>query len=372
MKAIGVALAPAIEPNGPATEKKKAKVTGLALAPAIEPNGNGTREVRTPNRLARHRKNRRERQALAEEEKTEIVVDPVTKNFRATRVDEEDPQEELEDDYDSDAAPGAVRMGGNDEDDYTSAPSQAESLEVGLPPTAASSAALLLQAELAPDINEEIARAVSDMKEEMARAVIEERERGLRERNQNTVLATAVEVDEGVDVDEVVEVDDVEGKRWKIIIVTFLLFVIGMATALSMLFTRERSNPADPPTMIATDSPTTIPTDSPTMSRFSVMAHVIASSFQDDFPNSPLQESVLNWLANEDPATLAVDTDSTILLERYTAALFYFATQGDGWTFKTEWLTSTAVCSWSGLECNQQGFLATMDLGTCVISYICL
>jgi hypothetical protein len=61
------------------------------------------------------------------------------------------------------------------------------------------------------------------------------------------------------------------------------------------------------------------------------MLDVIGSSFEEDFPNSTLQESVLNWLVDEDPASLAVDTDSTTLLERYIAALFYFATQGDGW-----------------------------------------
>jgi hypothetical protein len=99
----------------------------------------------------------------------------------------------------------------------------------------------------------------------------------------------------------------------------------------------------------------------------------IGSSFEQFiFPNSPFQVSALKWLANEDPANLAVDTDSTILLERYTAALFYFATQGDGWTDQTLWLTSTGVCSWRGLDCNQQGFLARMDLRMCVLSSFCL
>jgi hypothetical protein len=120
------------------------------------------------------------------------------------------------------------------------------------------------------------------------------------------------------------------------------------------------------------------------MTRFSGMANVIASSFEADFPNSPLQVSALNWLANEDPAKLAVDTDSTTLLERYTAALFYFATQGDNWSIvllggewsdrsdQTDWLTVNAVCSWIGNECNDQGFLTRMDLGTCLLSSFCL
>jgi hypothetical protein len=68
--------------------KEKKKAAGLALAPAIDPHGSGTREVRTPDGLAA----RRERRAFDEEEKTEIV-DPATKIYRATRHDEEDPQD---------------------------------------------------------------------------------------------------------------------------------------------------------------------------------------------------------------------------------------------------------------------------------------
>jgi hypothetical protein len=114
-------------------------------------------------------------------------VDAVTRNYRATRLDKEDPQEELEDDSDSYVIPGAVRMGGGKNDDYTwSAPDQTESVEVGLSKPAATSAALLLEAELAPDVDEEIALAV-----------IQDRERWLKERNQNAVLASAVKVTDG-------------------------------------------------------------------------------------------------------------------------------------------------------------------------------
>jgi hypothetical protein len=194
----------------------------------------------------------------------------------------------------------------------------------------------------------------------------EEIERVLKERDQNAVLTTAIEVD---------------GKRCKLIIVMFVLFVIGTVTTLSILLTREKSNPADPPTMIATDPPTMIATNSPTMIatdpptvaiRFSMMRDAIASSFEDDFPNSSFQVSALDWLVNQDPASLPVDTNSTILLERYIDVLFYFATQGDKWTDKTKWLTVNAVCSWSKLECNDQGILTTMNLGTCLLSSFCL
>jgi hypothetical protein len=99
---------------------------------------------------------------------------------------------------------------------------------------------------------------------------------------------------------------------------------------------------------------------------------VIGSSFEDDFPNSLLQEEALDWVCNEDPAKLPVNTNPTTLLERYTAVLFYFATQGDAWTNQTGWLSESPTCSWSGLECNDKGFPTTMNLGTCLLSSICL
>jgi hypothetical protein len=191
--------------------------------------------------------------------------------------------------------------------------------------------------------------------EEIARAVIEERERGLRERNQNAVPTTSVEVD---------EVNDVEGKRcWKVKTLLIVLFVIGTATTtLSIVLTC----PPRPPIMIATD-PTT------TTSRSSRMADVLGSSFEADFPDTPLQILALYWLANEDPAKLAVDTDPTTLLERYIAVLFYFSTQGDEWSFSSlGWLSENPACFWYGLDCNDQGFLTAMLLGTCLLSSFCL
>jgi hypothetical protein len=71
----------------------------LALAPAIEQHDSGTRDARTPGGLPRakltaktrknHAKNRRERHAYTDEEKTEIM-DPATKKYRVTRLDEEE------------------------------------------------------------------------------------------------------------------------------------------------------------------------------------------------------------------------------------------------------------------------------------------
>jgi hypothetical protein len=184
---------------------------------------------------------------------------------------------------------------------------------------------------------------------------------------------------------KIVEVTDVDDKRWKLMIVTLILVVIATVVTLSIVFSRERSSPTDPPNMNpnvipnVTSAPTMIPTMTPTAppttSRFFIMCDVIASSFEDDFPNSTLQDSVLNWLADEDPASLAVDTNPTMLLERYIAALFYFAMQYDyecGWSDYPGWLSENPVCLWKGLNCTDQGLLATMELCTCFHSSFCL
>jgi hypothetical protein len=141
----------------------------------------------------------------------------------------------------------------------------------------------------------------------------------------------------------------------------------------TLVFTRDTtSRPTAPSTMIPADPPTMSPTDFTTISRFSKMRSVIASPFEDDFPNSPLQESALNWLVTTDPANLAVNIDPPTLLERYTAALFYFATVGALWYDDSNWLTVNAVCFWRGLDCKEEGFLTMMNLGTCLLSSFCL
>jgi hypothetical protein len=176
-------------------------------------------------------------------------------------------------------------------------------------------------------------------------------------------------------------------RRWKLTIAMLVLFVIGIVVTFSIVFSRKRSSPGVPPTTIqdkptapptapptATSPPTTTapPTAPPTMSRFSILEDVIGSSFEDDFPNSTLQEEALDWLVDEDPAYLAVDTDSTTLLERYTAAHFYFAMKGSLWTYDNRWLSKEPVCLWEGLNCTDEGFLVMMILGTCLLACFCL
>jgi hypothetical protein len=170
-----------------------------------------------------------------------------------------------------------------------------------LPAKAASSAAILLQGELVPDIDEETAVFV---------AVGEDRERLLRETEQNAVRATTVEV---IDEDGNATPTRSLSRRRKLTIAMFVLFVIGTVATFSIAFPRKGEPTAPPPT---TDPRTTI--------RFSIMEDVIGSSFEDDFfPSSTHQFEALLRLVDQDPAYLAVDTNSTTLLERFPAAHFF-------------------------------------------------
>jgi hypothetical protein len=143
-------------------------------------------------------------------------MNPTTSNYRQRRrLVEEEKSEEYDSD-DSRMIPGAFRIGGNDDDD--DATFQTESLDLCLPPPADSSAALLLQGELSPDIDEEIAVAVS------------------------AVCATTIEV-----VDEDGEATPTPtwslSRRSKLEIATYILFVIGIAATISILFSRNRFSP---------------------------------------------------------------------------------------------------------------------------------
>jgi hypothetical protein len=51
------------------------------------------------------------------------------------------------------------------------------------------------------------------------------------------------------------------------------------------------------------------------------------------------------------------------LLERYIAALFYFATDGDNWEDQTKWLSKDSTCDWYGVFCSDWGGISEINLG---------
>jgi hypothetical protein len=108
------------------------------------------------------------------------------------------------------------------------------------------------------------------------------------------------------------------------------------------------------------------------------------------------QNLAANWLINEDMAFLCPQ-DPT-LSQRYSMAVFYYSTDGDGWfecnapsDFSSEeaiaeanadcdivaagsdgsdaWLTPSSECDWGGASCSGAGFIERLDFGKFVLSY---
>ena len=80
-------------------------------------------------------------------------------------------------------------------------------------------------------------------------------------------------------------------------------------------------------------------------------------------PATP-QHAAYDWLQNEDPANLDLDSLSQEdLTQRYVAALFYFSLGGDEWVEKYGFLGSSDVCEWNngsprtkmGIVCDSPG-----------------
>jgi hypothetical protein len=77
-------------------------------------------------------------------------------------------------------------------------------------------------------------------------------------------------------------------------------------------------------------------------------------------PSSP-QSLALTWLIEDEEGT---PCDLLNLDQRYGAAVFYYALDGDGWFSSTNWLSSAPVCNWEGVNCDASGLLTEIDLGT--------
>ena len=68
--------------------------------------------------------------------------------------------------------------------------------------------------------------------------------------------------------------------------------------------------------------------------------------------------AALEWLINEDPLQLGVDTvDVQVrLLQRYALLTLWFSDPEKAWTDSTGWLEAEDECTWFGVSCSQQDF----------------
>jgi hypothetical protein len=107
------------------------------------------------------------------------------------------------------------------------------------------------------------------------------------------------------------------------------------------------------------------PTGAPSNSRLGELLSAIGPTILENDPNAlepgtPTAQA-LDWMANTDRSNLDfVTTRSSVLVERYALAVFYFATNGPAWFNRNNFLEPTSVCSWNngqvtaGIFCNGQ------------------
>ena len=76
----------------------------------------------------------------------------------------------------------------------------------------------------------------------------------------------------------------------------------------------------------------------------------------------PDRAAALEWLM-ENGNGLVEAGDSYGILERYSLAVLYFATEGDHWADNSFWLSGTSVCVWQFLPCSNDS-VSRLDLNS--------
>lgn len=138
--------------------------------------------------------------------------------------------------------------------------------------------------------------------------------------------------------------------------------------------------PTSLPTASPTSSPTAAPTTSPTFAhcgmaetdRIVEILAILDSVADPDLirNNAHPQGLATTWLIEEDLRHVCPDTDSCGLIQRWTLAVIYFSTNGDGWfqcssnpaatdlcgaeepfVGETRFLSEEHECEWAGISC---------------------
>jgi hypothetical protein len=186
----------------------------------------------------------------------------------------------------------------------------------------------------------------------------------------------------------------VENKRRRFLIgaALALLLVVGVILGVTIPLTTGTNNdkdisedavPTPAPIMIldipSNDpvvTPTVTPSQSPTNANnnpLNILTEILlnntvtdAEAFQND--TSP-QFLALDWLANDDPALLDLDsTPPVILVERYALAVLYYATNGEDWSNELNFLSASSVCEWTKggkgvAACNEDRLVVSLIIG---------
>ena len=104
--------------------------------------------------------------------------------------------------------------------------------------------------------------------------------------------------------------------------------------------------------------------------RYLSLGEVIESTVGNKiYENTTYEHEALVWLADTDPIQINVKSPIEDILQRFTVANFYFATNGAGWTDQFNFLSNKDVCDWndktSGVFCNDGKKVSDIFMAEC-------
>ena len=145
--------------------------------------------------------------------------------------------------------------------------------------------------------------------------------------------------------------------RWLILALLGVLVVLAIVAGMGVALSNDPSLTVPSPATIAPD-----PSPAPTIDRRKEVEEIIRARIPS-FQLGPSQIQTLNWLADDDPATLDFELVSTDeVLEQFVLALLYFSTKGENWGDSSGFLSASSICSWKGVSCDTSKDVIEMDL----------
>eukprot|EP00980_Cylindrotheca_fusiformis_P001024 scaffold276_cov132-Cylindrotheca_fusiformis.AAC.19 len=117
-----------------------------------------------------------------------------------------------------------------------------------------------------------------------------------------------------------------------------LLAIVAIAVAVGLLLSRGDSNDSSAPRDLSKMEP--------------LAGIVLPGVNMSDLNQASPQYRALEWLAYDDPRNMTIEDDSTELLERFSLVTLYYATGGENWLWKFQWLSVVEHCLWDGILCD--------------------
>jgi hypothetical protein len=201
-------------------------------------------------------------------------------------------------------------------------------------------APVLLEAEIAPDLDEAIAFGI-----------------------QNTVRATAIPL-------------QTERKNpWRLLGCSIACLLITLAAIFAVVFLSRARAPSTSPSEQGTNQSETqtgaaspSPSSHPSVDRYTSVQTLLVQILGEGFPSSETEEQAFYWLAYNDTAMLTPHAEGSNqsevgLLQRFIAVLFYYETSGADWQSKDGWLSEDSICDWFGLSCASSERVSIIELG---------